>query len=356
MNGRKRGSGEIIQWLLFTLILCAVTAVWFIFYTAAPEVHDSGEATDGVLDIRSYDTDRQVVRITSEWEFYPDRLYTPEDFAEGKTAAPVKRIETEHPDSVRFGTYHLTLMTVPDSYAVMAGYSIDYGTDIYVNGNRVRSVGTVSSDPSKAVPCVNYVTFPVHADGSGKIELVVRYSNFVHNEGGAIHNFVYTSPAMMDEYRSRIFLPVNIIAGALLFAAVCCLLKGCIQKDMNLFLLAACCVSFAFRDQRFYVVELLPENYNWLLHYRIYILIVCYMPASVLLLFMNIFRKAKDRWLMIITAAAGAAAVCFAVLLTVYFVRVQRPGKKRIYLHCAHWESFCPGCLRKSYSAEGCRR
>ena len=98
---------------------------------------------------------------------------------------------------------------------------------------------------------------------------------------------------------------------------------------------AACCVSFAFRDQRFYVVELLPENYNWLLHYRIYILIVCYMPASVLLLFMNIFRKAKDRWLMIITAAAGAAAVCFAVLLTVYFVRVQRPGKTDILALCA---------------------
>lgn len=311
MKNTKSGR-PFSAWAPFAVLLCVLIAGWFAFSARHTPVCDSGAASGGVLDLTGCDPDRQVVEITAEWEFYPEKLYLPGDFSAGVTTVPVLRSELPDPDAVPYGTYRLTLKTAPEKALLLAGYSIDYGTRVYANGSEVMRVGQVSDDPQKAVPGVNYITFPVCADQDGRIELVVQYSNFVHREGGALHDFYLAGASLMEEYQSDIFVPVNIVAGALLFTAACWLLKACLRKDGTALLLAVCCVLFALRDQRFFVVELLPNDYNWRICYRIYILILCLMPAFLLLLFMSLNRRSARPWML---AAVGAAAVLTGTLL-----------------------------------------
>jgi signal transduction histidine kinase len=358
----KRPFSFWIQWATLAVLLCAMIAGWFAFSACGPAVVDSGASKNGVLDLTGFDIGTKVVEISSEWEFYPEKLYAPENFAAGQAEAPVLRSQVKDPDAIPYGTYRLVLQTAPNSYALMAGYSIDYGTCVFANGSKVISVGQVSADSKKATPSVNYMTFPVRADENGRVELVVQYSNFVHHEGGGMHNFCIASPSLMEEYQSRKFLPVNIVAGALLFIAACWLLKACMRRDADAFLLAVCCVLFTFRDQRFYVVELLPNNYNWLIQYRIYILIICLMPAFLLMLFMHLFPKASRWWMQAAVAAAaviaGAAifmngtqqavaimdwsiladivcAACYLVFLIRYFIKVHKPDNTDILVLCS---------------------
>lgn len=314
MSGAKR-HGMNSMWfrgIPFLVVICSLVAVWFGFYISVPQAHDAGDATDGILDLTGFDPDKQLIRISCEWDFYPDHLYSPDDFARNITEQPVFRSELENRDAIRTGTYRLVLHLHPNQYAEMTGYSIDYGTRVFANGNPVMTVGNVSSDPAKAVPSVNYMTFPIHADADGKVELVIQYSNFVHKEGGSLHEFMLASASLMEQYQSSIFLPVNLVAGALLFSAAYCLLKGFLRGDMQSVLLALCCIVFAFRDQRFYVVELLPNDYDWLFHYRIYIFIVSLMPAAVLSLMMQVFSRVSRWWMQAAVAAVEAAT---AILL-----------------------------------------
>jgi len=312
-EAKKHGMNSMwLRGIPFIFVMAALIAAWFGFYASVPTLQDSGSASEGMLDLAGYDLDHQAIQISTEWDFYPDHLYSSEDFAAGNAGTPVFRSDLENRDAIRTGTYRLVLHMQPGQFAEMAGYSIDYGTRVFVNGSQVTEVGTVSADSAEAVPSVNYMIFPVQADADGTVELIMQYSNFVHHEGGAIHSFVLASSSLMKQYQSSVFLPVNLVAGALLFLAAYCLLKGCLRADMQSVTLAVCCVLFAFRDQRFYVVELLPNDYSWLLQYRIYILIICLMPAAVLSLLMQVFSRATRRWMQ--AAAAIVEAVTAALL------------------------------------------
>ncbi len=272
-------------------VLIVVFVSWLVLYSrGVPEV-DLPQMVDGISDARGINFEENVGEFPSDVEFYPLKLYTPDDFLSGETDAPYKRSEIEDAQSIAYGTHRLKIQLMPNTHYAVCGYSIDYGTRVYANGYEVFNVGVVSDDFREAVPSVNYMEFPVFADGNGIVELIFQYSNFVHAEGGGMHTLYISTPTNINNYLLKTGLPTYILSGGFLLLATYHLLDGILRSKKISLQLSLSCLLFALRDQWFYIVSILPFDYDWYIHYRVVVAIVVLTPIVVLTLIEELYSR-----------------------------------------------------------------
>ena len=270
---------------------------------------------DGVLDAREVDFTGDVYHIINQWDYWPGVLLTPADIA--SPDAPQKETGSFIDD--RLGTWRVVLLTQPETYLTLCGFSIDYGTRVFVNGREARNFGFVSDDPAKAVPMVRYMTLPLYSGEDGRVEIVCQYSNFVHKGGGFIQNALISTPENIDEYRRGLTLWSLLLAGGLTFFSLNFLLGAAVRKSREYSALAFCCALIAFRNHFFFGEYLLGAGYDFILHYRLTILDASLIPFSLLWLFSAFFPQAvgeKRRGPFILTAAYAMLTVCHFVIGT----------------------------------------
>ncbi|MBQ1551952.1 MAG: hypothetical protein IIZ66_00265, partial [Clostridia bacterium] len=111
------------------------------------------EPQNGVLDARGVDFTDGVYHIVNRWEYRPGQILSPEEFS--SSDAPENG---EAPIDSRLGTWRLVLLAKPGTYLSLCGFSIDYGTRVFVDGREVRNIGFVSADPAEAAPMLRYMT------------------------------------------------------------------------------------------------------------------------------------------------------------------------------------------------------
>ena len=277
---------------------------------------------DGVLDVRNLDVSQNVWNIVNNWDFYPDALYTAEDFAAGvvgEKAAP----DVSASDHA-YGTYRLRILAQPDQYYALCSFSMDYATRVYVNGCEVGVYGTVADQASDFVPRVGYMTIPMYSGDSGEIEIIYQYGNYVHREGGAIQPTYFSSLQSIEEFKASNDLISLTISGGLLVLALYFLVNAVLSRKANFLCLALCCLLMALRNQNFFVIHLLPPETSWYLAYRSLIVIVMLMPVSILLLLKSLYPKATRTWpLSVYLGLAAVAAVLICLLPTRDLVMVS---------------------------------
>ena len=270
---------------------------------------------DGVLDVRETDFTDEVYHIVNQWDYWPGVLLTPADIA--SPDAPPKETGSFIDD--RLGTWRVVILTQPETYLTLCGFSVDYGTRVYVNGREVRNIGYVSDDPAEAVPMVRYMTLPLYSGEDGRIEIVYQYSNFIHKDGGFIQNTLISTPENIDEYRRGLTLWQLLLAGGLTFFSLYFLLGAAVRKSQEYAALAFCCALIAFRNHFFFGEYLMGAGYDFILHYRLTILDVSLIPFSLLWLFSAFFPQAggeKRRGPLILTAVYAVLTVCHFIVGT----------------------------------------
>ena len=219
-----------------------------------------------MLDTRSAVFNADIYHILNHWDYYPGRLYTPDDFADPSTA---QEKDNDAPLNVNKGTWRLRILAKPDTYLSLCSFSIDYSTRIFVNGKEVRNIGFVSDDPPQAVPKTRYVTLPLYFGDSGEIEIIYQYANFIHNDGGFIQNTLISTPENIDEYQRSLFLNAMVVSGGLMMLFFYFLLCAAFQKNREYAALAACCLVIALRNQFFFGQHLLPASSSFFIEYRL---------------------------------------------------------------------------------------
>jgi len=119
------------------------------------------------------------------FDFYPDQLYTPADFAAGRTVKPEYTPESKdnyRRQYYRYGTYRLTL-DLPAGYVyAISSDSATYSQKVWVNGKLLSTVGNVSSSSEDFVPRTKHYTVCFTATDS-PTEIIVQRANFVHWSG-----------------------------------------------------------------------------------------------------------------------------------------------------------------------------
>ena len=110
-----------ITWLPLAavILLMVIILLWF-FSNRQTEFRELCPV-DGVLDITEEALSEEVVNIVNDWAFYPNKLYSPQDF----TSGAVEMDPDETGANCRYGTYRLVIQAQPRQYSAMPGYTVD---------------------------------------------------------------------------------------------------------------------------------------------------------------------------------------------------------------------------------------
>lgn len=282
-----------IMGILLPLLVLVIIGGFYVYtsqrlLTSMPEIGPK----DGVADVRECALDETVYHLVNNWDYYPGKLYTPEDFVD-EANAPVKAGPDEKDMNV--GSYRVRIISKPHMYLMLASYTIDYSMRVFVNGEEVLNVGYVTDDPEKVVHDGHYVTIPFYT-GEGETEIIYQYANFMHNDGGFIQATTIGTPEQIDSFVRSKTLYSLFTGGGLLFLAFYFLMFAAYQRNREYGVLAVCCILLAFRSSHFINEFLRPDNFPFELHYRIYILAVSMIPTTGIFLPAAYFPKAVNKW------------------------------------------------------------
>ncbi len=298
------------HWLLpVVVVACSLLALAAAFFGRTASAKDI-TVENGVLDVRRLDVASNIYAVDGQWEFYPGALYDPADFAAGAVGQPA---QDASPSDWSCGTHRLRILARPNQYYSICGFSPDYAARIFVNGVQAAEYGQVAETEESFVPRVGYMTVPLFSGPDGEIELIVQYSNYVHNDGGHIPPFQISTPQNIEEFKAAGDLVSLTLSGGLLLLAAYFLLSEAVRNKLYFLCLAFCCVLTALRDQNFFVIHLLAPDTSWYLAYRALILIVMLMPVSILLMLKCQYWKASAQgplWAYLGMAAAAGVLIC----------------------------------------------
>lgn len=311
-----------LRWLLLVVLVVQALQLLQGLFTLRSVPVQLLRVEDGWLDLQNQDAAAGLFQLEGSWDFYPEALYTSEDFAAGRTGQPAG--EEVSPSDYAYGTHRLRIRATPGAYYALCGFSVDYATRVFVNGSEVAAFGNPAGTLEDFVPRVGYMTLPACAGEDGIIELVVQYGNYVHRDGGHIPVLYLSSPQNIEDFKAGNDLISLTLSGGLLLLALYFLMNAAMRRRAAYLCLTLCCVLMALRDQNFYIVHLLPEDTSWYFAYRLFICMVMLMPVSILLLLKCMYAKATAHWpLTVYLAAAGAAAVLIGTLPTRQLVSVS---------------------------------
>lgn len=180
--------------LIGMLLVFAVATSVFIYEW----LHTTGnypEATAGVLDAREWKfSDKGIIPLRGEWEFYKGKLLTPQDFADHTEELQAERLMLQVPgrwdNSVSdyghgAGTYRLRLL-VSD----LGDYSLRIkktrlSSRIYIGGEEIGGNGQPALSAQDFIP--NNVPFLGRIEAKDKnIEIIVQVASFRYVQGGLV--------------------------------------------------------------------------------------------------------------------------------------------------------------------------
>ncbi len=181
--------------LLGIIVLCCMLWLSKMEYRINTEDNKVVVSQNGVWDLESFDFSNGIVITSGSEEYITGELLTPDEFEQNRD-----KVQVGTPRSSPVNTSKITLlMPDNDSYTVM-GTSFDYAERIFINGELMGEVGTVSTDENSSEPDYEYLKFTVTPQ-NGVIEIVRQSNNFVHRDNGvATHVLVGTQVGLNEIY------------------------------------------------------------------------------------------------------------------------------------------------------------
>jgi signal transduction histidine kinase len=154
------------------------------------------KAIKGTLDLRDLKgTERFVINLNGEWEFYWNKILRPLDFARNTTKpdyyGKVPSYWTDYPqdiiktDKYGYATYKL-LVLLPKGYRNLLAFDVpvfDSSYDIYLNGKYFEGNGLIGTNAGESRPEYrrNFFRFQPVSD---TISIIINVANFSHRRGG----------------------------------------------------------------------------------------------------------------------------------------------------------------------------
>jgi signal transduction histidine kinase len=181
--------------IIFIILMLAVI-FWIQDIKAGLFDESSPSAVHGVQDLSDWSfADNGIAKLDGEWEFYWERLHTPESFAQlippeptGMVQVPgtwkLQGAERENPYSTGFATYRLKLKLPSNDQLLAIGMPpITSSYRLWINGEELAQSGTVSTSEANAVP--RYATGVVaFRTNTSTVEILIQVSNYHHIKGG----------------------------------------------------------------------------------------------------------------------------------------------------------------------------
>lgn len=194
---------------------------------------NEARAVRGELDLRTSPlSGTESVALNGEWEFYWDRLLTPEDFGPGGTAPrPTgffslpgswrgEQVEGRRLGSTGQATYRLTLLAGQDSGRLtLRLYDIHEAYRLWADGVLVAQSGVpgLSIETEQPARSLKLADIPLRGR---PIELVLQVSNHHFRRGGVTEPILAALPGPLEQAQSRDWALSLFFAGSILIMGV----------------------------------------------------------------------------------------------------------------------------------------
>ena len=266
-----------------SLFFLLVLAAWIGFsFVPQPERIDL-PTTHGSYDLTGYDFENTVYRTADHWESWPEKLYTPEDFADGLVPDP-RFIERPEYKSIPYATHRLRLTLPAGKTYGISMLTSEYAMRIYIDGAEVDSVGTPGdtreSTEHRSLEKTYYFT-----PQSDTVEILVQTSNFVHDKGGAWPPQFTIGTEQNITQRNNASIAVSfLIVGCLLMAALYHFGLYCLNRRRKTVLIfSICCLLLAFLNKKL-ILLFWPEyifdigiRIEYVLHFLTFAVLVLFL-------------------------------------------------------------------------------
>lgn len=161
-------------------------------------LHSTGnypEAREGVLDAREWRfSDKGIIPLRGEWEFYKGKLLTPQDFADHGDELQAERLLLQVPgrwddyvldNGHGSGTYRLRLLISDLGDYSLRIKKIRLSSRIYMGGEDIGGNGQPALSAQDFIP--NNVPFLGRIDAKDKtVEIIVQVASFRYVQGGLV--------------------------------------------------------------------------------------------------------------------------------------------------------------------------
>jgi signal transduction histidine kinase/CheY-like chemotaxis protein len=265
-------------------VLCAVIAI-MIFLTFSSTLGGMAVTGDvggerGVVDLRSragFDYNTDLFLLNGEWEYYPNRLLSPKDFAEGEIHG-VRYIQFPHyfkedrsnfPDGRGYATYRTMVLAPTDAAGIGIFNEFQYGAyQIFLNGQLISESGIVSDDPYDHIFAYNGGSGYIYAPAGGYYEVIVQVQCEDHVNGGLNNNIIMGAPGSIEHYRGFLAALVAISGGATIVLAFYFLILFIRNSDkreyLNFAIISLCSLYFVLtiigRGYAYYLTPMISSH------------------------------------------------------------------------------------------------
>lgn len=331
-----RGFAFHCRKITYSLCAVALTAVLAVACSMRPLRSASAEKGEADLtQIAALDRG-ELVRLDGEWEFYRDKLLSPDDFKRGDVPPPgflrvpsmwaqVNGFERTTKPPTGVGTLRLRMriplgdhdwaMRVPNAYSA---------TRVFVNGDEVAEIGRVDDRRDYYIPS-NGIALPRFYATGGSLEIIMQVANFSTPEIGTWDSPIFGDATAILLKRQRDTTSTSFVAGALLIMGLYHLgLFLMRKKDQASLLFGIICLLMMVRTlmmgERLILDLFPPGEASWAWAFKIEHLSAHMTLPLFAFFFLQLFPRQVRRVPVAIIAAVGClwAALIIATPPMVY--------------------------------------
>ena len=296
--------------------------------------NDSPTLEAGFVDLSGWDFTTQSIDLDGEWEFYWQQLLTPADF---KTDRGLKgeyisvpnawkgyRLNEKRLGPYGYATYRARIKASSGIYALLS-HKIETAFTIWVNGQKLGSVGIVGKDRESAKPqYLNILeSFWTKED---HIEIIIQVSNFRHFQSGLVRTITLGNHKLINRrVLNRRTFSFSIASTFLIAAMYNLVIFMQRRKNRTTLFIAAFYICFSayisLLLERLHI-QLFP-NFNWELHFKILYFTFLYSPIMYLLYLKALFPGyANGKIVKAIWLSTTVVAVIILFTKSVMFAKI----------------------------------
>ncbi|MCL2378913.1 MAG: sensor histidine kinase [Defluviitaleaceae bacterium] len=241
--------------IFLSLVVMLFTSVMVLTITETKHITNPNQ-------LIGFDFSTYIANINPElFNWHPNALYAPEDFATGNTSEPI----IYKPRQASFATYRIVLNLSEGTVYGITGYSPTFSMALWVDGVLLESVGVPGDGlENMAADHIHFTAF--FAAGAEPTEIIIQRSGFVRAEGGRLapvfigERSLITSMNTLNHIRVSISIGVTLMA-ALLFFGMFLFFKG--RNYFLWFSLVCLMITIRTMESDYRIINTLFPNIGW---------------------------------------------------------------------------------------------
>lgn len=300
------------------LLFAGVVTMFFYFLIVATMPKYTTPSTPEELAAADLSAE-YICLAPSNAEVYPGRLYTSEDFAAGT-------VSTGNPDA-KYETCRIVLpLTAGVTYGI-TGQTATYAQRVYVNGELLHEIGSVSNSTADFTPETDFYTI-YFTPQNDETEIIVQHTWFNHAHGAFLKIYLAEQQVITRTNRAQTLCD-GLVTGTLLAMTIFFLgmfLFAPANRGMLWFSLSCLCAAVNYLIYESKQIMTFFPHLNWYMGHKVELLTNIYYFLFVVLFAFSVLKLRPGKRLFVGSCSIfGALTLFYLIAPSTFYTRYTVP-------------------------------